>query len=94
LYELVETCEYGMLKEEMLRDRIVVGIRDHKLSERLQMDTNLTLEKAKQAVRQKEAVVEHGRQLQGSGNSKRDPIKPARTGADVKENTKEGLGNP
>ena len=38
------------------------------------MDANLTLEKAKQAVRQKEAVVEHGRQLQGSGNSKRDPI--------------------
>ena len=28
LYSLVESCEYGALKEEILRDRIVVGIRD------------------------------------------------------------------
>ena len=26
LYGLVKTCEYGNLREEMLRDRIVVGI--------------------------------------------------------------------
>lgn len=29
LYTLVETCEYGALKSEMIRDRLVVGIRDH-----------------------------------------------------------------
>ena len=28
LYELIETCEYGDLKGEMLRDMIVVGLRD------------------------------------------------------------------
>ena len=28
LYHLVETCEYGDLRDEMLRDRLVVGIRD------------------------------------------------------------------
>ena len=50
LYELVETCEYGMLKEEMLRDRIVVGIRDLVLSKKLQMDSTLTLESAKKQV--------------------------------------------
>ena len=27
LYELVESCEYGDLRDEMLRDRLVVGIR-------------------------------------------------------------------
>ena len=27
LYSLVETCEYGKFKEEMLRDRLVVGMR-------------------------------------------------------------------
>ena len=37
----------GGLKEEMIRDRIVVGIRDQALSERLQVDPALTLEKAK-----------------------------------------------
>ena len=33
LYSLVETCEYGVLHDEMLRDRLVVGIRDSALSE-------------------------------------------------------------
>ena len=33
LYTLVETCEYGNLTEELLRDRLVVGIRDSSLSE-------------------------------------------------------------
>ena len=47
LYQPVEHCEYGELKEEMVRDRIVVGICDSALSERLQLDSELTLEKAK-----------------------------------------------
>ena len=42
----------------MIRDRIVVGIRDETLSERLQLDSELTLEKAKILVRQREAVHE------------------------------------
>ena len=51
LYQLAETCEYGELKDEMIRDRIVVGIRDQALSERLQLDSTLTLEKAKTLTR-------------------------------------------
>ena len=45
LYSFIETCEYGALHDEMLRDRIVVGIRDAGLSERLQLDPELMLEK-------------------------------------------------
>ncbi|XP_021340612.1 uncharacterized protein K02A2.6-like, partial [Mizuhopecten yessoensis] len=56
LYTLIEHCEYGALKEEMIRDRIVVGIRDSRMSEKLQLDANLTLEKAVTQVRQREAV--------------------------------------
>ena len=59
LYQLVEHCEYGDLRDEMIRDRIVVGIQDSALSERLQMDPDLTLEKAKKLVCQREAVHEH-----------------------------------
>ena len=59
LYNLVDNCQYGDLKAEMIRDRLVVGIRDSSLSERLQMDAALTLEKAKTAIRQREAVQEH-----------------------------------
>ena len=47
LYSFIETCEYGAVRDEMLRDRIVVGIRDAGLSERLQLDPELMLEKAK-----------------------------------------------
>ena len=58
LYTLAEDCAYGELKSEIIRDRIVVGIRDCVLSEKLQLDDKLTLEKAKLYVRQKEAVHE------------------------------------
>ena len=73
LYSLIETCEYGTFKEEMLRDRLVVGIRDAAMSQKLQMDAELTLEKTKKAIRQKEAVHEQQRELQGDGSAK-DPI--------------------
>ena len=33
LYVLVEYCEYGVVQDEMVRDRLVVGLRDSKLSE-------------------------------------------------------------
>ncbi|KAL5510819.1 hypothetical protein EMCRGX_G006423 [Ephydatia muelleri] len=56
LYSLAERCSYGQLTSEMIRDRLVVGIRDLALSERLQLNPDLTLEKAKTMIRQREAV--------------------------------------
>ena len=47
LYSLGTDCEFGGLKEQLIQDRIVVGIRDSSLSAKLQMDPDLTLEKAK-----------------------------------------------
>jgi len=49
-------CNYGNLQNEIIRDRIVVGIRDRKLSERLQLEADLTLEKAITTVCQSETV--------------------------------------
>ena len=46
LYESAEHCSYGALHGEMIRDSLVVGIKDAKLSEKLQLDPELTLEKA------------------------------------------------
>ena len=51
----------------MVRDRIVVGIRNAALSEKLQLDDKLTLEKAITLVRQSEAVKEQQPLMQGSG---------------------------
>ena len=47
LYNLAADCNFGELKEKLIRDRIVVGIRDASLSERLQMDLQMTLKKPK-----------------------------------------------
>ena len=58
LYNPAADCNIGKLKDELICDKIVVGIRDTSLSERLQMDLELTLEKAKTVVRQREAVHE------------------------------------
>ena len=73
LYGLAESCEFGDFRDELMRDRLVVGIRDGALSERLQLDPSLTLEKAKTAVRQKEAVREQQQTLK-NGSARNNPI--------------------
>ena len=45
LHTLVKHCEYGALQDQMIRDRLVVGLRDAVLSEKLQMEPDLSLEK-------------------------------------------------
>ncbi|UYV67540.1 hypothetical protein LAZ67_5001162 [Cordylochernes scorpioides] len=56
LHKMAENCNYGSLKEEMIRDRIVVGVKNLQLSEKLQLEPNLTLERAIQAACQTECV--------------------------------------
>ena len=58
LYELLESCKYRTLIVEMIRDSLVVGICDSALSEKLQMDSKLTLDTAKKMICQREAVHE------------------------------------
>ena len=41
-----DSCAYGTLKNSLIRDQIVVGIRDIKMKEKLLRTTDLTLEKA------------------------------------------------
>jgi len=57
----------------MIRDRLVVGIQDLSLSEHLQLDPELTLEKAKKLVRQLEAVKEQ-QVLKGAGSGSLDEM--------------------
>ncbi len=57
LYVLSEHCSFpGNFREELVRDRIVVGIKDEKLSTRLQMKPDLTLADATLATKQSESV--------------------------------------
>lgn len=69
LYELIQHCEYGTLREELIRDRLVVGLRDQKLSEKLQMDEKLTLDTAKRICLEHENIKKQQSLLQGETQS-------------------------
>jgi hypothetical protein len=56
LHKLADSCDFGALREELIRDHIVVGIQDAKIIERLQLDRELTLAKAVTVIRQAEQV--------------------------------------
>eukprot|EP00794_Sanderia_malayensis_P016472 gene16472-18109_t len=78
LFSLAEHCGFGELHDELIRDRIVVGLADRSLSERLQLEADLTLEKAITQARQKELVHQQQgilRQKADSGYSGVDQIK-------------------
>ena len=70
LYELSKHCGYGELHDEMIRDRLVVGLKDLKLSEKLQLDPELTLEKVVTQVCQAETVKEQQPLLRGEPHRK------------------------
>ena len=63
-------CNFGTLKDKLIRDRIVVGPRNHDLSEKLQLDPKLTLEKAMNLARQRETVKQQQSILVGGFQSK------------------------
>ena len=69
LYGLARYCNFGALKEELIRDRIVVGLQNRELSEKLQLDTNLTLEEATNLARQRETVKQQQNILDGGFKS-------------------------
>ena len=56
LYCLVKHCSYGEIQDEMIRNRIVVDIQDAALSEKLQLEADLSLESAITKVRQSELI--------------------------------------
>ena len=56
LFSLVEHFGYGQLRDEMVRDRLVVGLLDVSLSEKMQLDFELTLNKALAMAWHSEAV--------------------------------------
>ncbi|KAL4008446.1 hypothetical protein ACER0C_002298 [Sarotherodon galilaeus] len=56
LHALAEHCTYGPLHDELIRDRIVVGLADTRLSERMQMEKDLDLDKAINMARQSEEI--------------------------------------
>ena len=65
LHGLAEHCNYGALRNEIIRDRIVVGLSSSSISMKLQTDSELTLEKATALARQHESVVKQQETVRG-----------------------------
>lgn len=63
LCNLVKTCEFGGLQEEMVRDRIVSGIKDDHLRRRLLREPKLTLKQAVDQCRATEVSEKHSREF-------------------------------
>ena len=74
LHALGEHCDYKDLHDEMIRDRIVVGLRDTALLENLQLDSKLTLKKAVTTARQAETVRKQQAIVQGDERKPEAPI--------------------
>ena len=62
----MEHCGYGELQDEMIRDRIVVGLQDAVLSEKLQLEPDLTLKSAISKVRQSEMTKQQQPTVRGT----------------------------
>ena len=55
LHRLADDCEYGLLRDQLIRDCIVVGVLEDGLSDKLQARADLTLVDAMRIARQEEA---------------------------------------
>ena len=66
LRELAATCNFGTLEEEMIRDRIVIGIGDNRTRERLLREPDLKLERAIDTCRTNELATKQRQKMEKS----------------------------
>ena len=63
LRKLASTCDFGQLIDQMIRDRLVIGIRDSNVRARLLRESELTLNKAIELIRSSERAAEHAKEI-------------------------------
>ncbi|KAJ8027406.1 hypothetical protein HOLleu_32542 [Holothuria leucospilota] len=90
LRRIAEYCEYGDKLEEMLRDRIVCGVKDIRTQRRLLSETTLDFKKALEMAKAMETAAKHSKDLQNNVSVEYDlftltkkPIKPFTTQVQV-----------
>ena len=67
LRKLAATCKFDTFEDEMLRDRIVTGLRDHGHRERLLRESTLTLQKAIDICQTNEMAASQRHKMEQSG---------------------------
>ena len=63
LRALASSCEFAQLQEDLIRDRIVCGLRDESVQRALLQNTKLKLKNCEELCRAAEATSEHLRQI-------------------------------
>ena len=63
-----EHCEFGELKNSLIKDKIVLGVNSKKVQERLLREAELSLEKAIQICRAAENVKMQAKEIKGASN--------------------------
>ena len=85
LQTLASTCEFGDLEEDLIRDRIVCGLRDKSVQRSLLQKTKLTLKYCDEVCRMVEASTERLREIKASASKAVNEIEL--TAMRVKETT-------
>lgn len=74
LRKIASNCEFGRLKDELIKDRIVCGIRDRRVKDRLLREANLNLEKAIEICKAAEITDKHMENLKNEMRSTRQAV--------------------
>ena len=94
LYRLADECNYDSLKDDLIRDRIVVGVLDERLSERLQLKADLTLKQAVEISRLHETRKESRDVVRGDINSTVEFVKKPENPRKSKKQQSKPKGGP
>ena len=70
--KLCSQCEFENLKDDLLRDMLVIGLADKRLQERLLREQNLTLDKVVSTCQTYEATRKEAKTMQQSSNKDRN----------------------
>ena len=65
LRKLASTCAYGALCDELIRDRLVIGIKSHEVRKRLLREKALTLDTALDIIRAAETASDQLKKIDG-----------------------------
>ena len=65
LRKLAATCDYGNLSDQLIRDRLVIGIQDNSVRKRLLREKNLTLDTATDIIRAAEVSMSQIKRIDG-----------------------------
>ncbi|KAF4528167.1 hypothetical protein B566_EDAN016430 [Ephemera danica] len=89
MFALVDKCNYGVLKDEQLRDKLCHGMQDRKLAADLRSNEQLTLEEVLKRMRSKEAAL---KDLKDEKERIRDTVKQVRS--ELKSGSLDAVSQP